>query len=433
MNSKTDSETMKSLGIFKTPGTRDVIEKSQWVRFRPLGQSLDSSAPVDLFIPGAGTDYLDLARSLLEVKLKVINTDGSDMLLEDEIGIINNILHSLWSQIDVYLNTVLMSSSDNYHYTAYFDTLLFNDKSVKDTRLQCQGFFKDTNSVFDTTLVNVGGNEGLLQRYTLIKLSKECQFSGNVLADVCKTKRFIINGVDLHLRLWPNKHDLLLVKPESNAKTFKIKILDVAFNACKVSLKPEVFAAQHSQLFKTPAIYPYTRTRIQTNIINTGTYQWREDNVFQFERPSRIFIAFVKSTAYSGSLTKNPFNFLNMKVSSMGLYVDGVSIPNEPMKLNFENESTLDGYHALFTSLGIDQADHSIDISREDFNYGYAIFSFDLTGSADDAFLVDSRTANIRIECRFDAATSESITAVILGHFPDYFEVDATRNIIKRK
>ena len=66
------SETLKSLGIFKTPDTRDVVEKCQWVRFRPLVQSLDSSAPVDLFVPGAGTDYLDLARSLLEVKLKVL-------------------------------------------------------------------------------------------------------------------------------------------------------------------------------------------------------------------------------------------------------------------------------------------------------------------------------------------------------------------------
>ena len=96
MDHDTDSETLKSLSIFKSPGTRNVVEKSQWVRFRPLGQSLDNSAPVDLFIPGSGTDYLDLARSLLEVKIKVINEDGSDMTIDDEIGIVNNMLHSIW-------------------------------------------------------------------------------------------------------------------------------------------------------------------------------------------------------------------------------------------------------------------------------------------------------------------------------------------------
>ena len=95
MDSKTDSKTIQSLGIFKTPPTKDVIEKTQWVRFRPLGQSLDNSAPVDLFIPGSGTEYLDLARSLLEVKFKVVNTDGTDMVLENEVGIVNNILHTI--------------------------------------------------------------------------------------------------------------------------------------------------------------------------------------------------------------------------------------------------------------------------------------------------------------------------------------------------
>ena len=66
--------------------------------------SLDSGGPIEFLIPGSGDDYLDLANTMLHVLVKVTRADGGDLDLVDSVGPANNWLHSLFSQVDVYLN-----------------------------------------------------------------------------------------------------------------------------------------------------------------------------------------------------------------------------------------------------------------------------------------------------------------------------------------
>ena len=71
---------------------------------------------------------------------------------DDHLSIINLPLQSLWSQIKVFLNKQIVSSStNNYTYKAYLETLLFNVKNIKEMRLQMQGWYKDTPGVLDAT------------------------------------------------------------------------------------------------------------------------------------------------------------------------------------------------------------------------------------------------------------------------------------------
>ena len=65
--------------------------------------SLDSSGPMEFLITGSGNDYLDLANTKLHVQVKVTRANGDDLDLADPVGPVNNWLHSLFSQVDVYL------------------------------------------------------------------------------------------------------------------------------------------------------------------------------------------------------------------------------------------------------------------------------------------------------------------------------------------
>ena len=68
-------------------------------------------------------------------------------------------------------------------------------------------------------------------------------------------------------------------------------------HACKISVAPEIMVAHNAMLAKTPAKYPYDRTRILTYALPTGSYLFREDNLFQFEKPDKIIVGFVSSAA----------------------------------------------------------------------------------------------------------------------------------------
>ena len=96
-------EGVKSeLDLFTVPPTQNSIVDSRIVEHQPMA-SLDSGGPIEILIPGSGDDYLDLANTMLHVQVKVTRADGDDLLLALPVGPVNNWLHSLFSQVDVYL------------------------------------------------------------------------------------------------------------------------------------------------------------------------------------------------------------------------------------------------------------------------------------------------------------------------------------------
>ena len=117
--SKHSCECTKSeLDLFSVPPTQTSILKGQWVQYNPLTNIVDSDS-IEFNITGSTEHYLDLAHTLLNVKAKVVNENGTDLGDDVPVGPVNLMLHSLFSEVDVTLNDKLISSSSNtYPYRA---------------------------------------------------------------------------------------------------------------------------------------------------------------------------------------------------------------------------------------------------------------------------------------------------------------------------
>ena len=63
-------------------------------------------------------------------------------------------------------------------------------------------------------------------------------------------------------------------------------------------------------------------------------------------------MATTENAAFTGSYNKNPFLFKHNHLTSAGACVDGISIPANPITLNFQNGDFPDGYRSLFTTTG---------------------------------------------------------------------------------
>ncbi|KAJ8665381.1 hypothetical protein QAD02_007043 [Eretmocerus hayati] len=81
-------------------------------------------------LSGNGDEYIDLAHTLLslEVSLQAPENDDYDAATVSALGIcgpVNNFMHSLFNQVDVFLNQKPVSPPNYlYAYGAYIETLL---------------------------------------------------------------------------------------------------------------------------------------------------------------------------------------------------------------------------------------------------------------------------------------------------------------------
>ena len=93
----------EALNLFTVPSTQTAVDDMFYQDCRSISQ-ISGQSPIEFHLSGQnGMEYLDLSRSRLYVKLKIINSDGTTLTSNEKVGPVNLLLQSLWSQIDVTL------------------------------------------------------------------------------------------------------------------------------------------------------------------------------------------------------------------------------------------------------------------------------------------------------------------------------------------
>lgn len=118
---------MDSLELFQVPATNVALEESKWVEYYPVSSTLQSdTAPIEFDFKGQGDEYLDLSQTYLQLCCKFTKSDGTNLTGANSTSTpVNNILHSLFTEIDVSLNgKVISPGTDTYPYKAYLEKLL---------------------------------------------------------------------------------------------------------------------------------------------------------------------------------------------------------------------------------------------------------------------------------------------------------------------
>ena len=139
-------------------------------------------------IPGNSSQYIDLGRSKLYVKLKVKRTDHTEFDIEKkETAVsINMILHSMWSSVDIKMNrTLVRTSGTDYMYKALFENLLNYNDNAERIQLSSIGFSGESGDFSQTHPNSIPFNHGLKARHSWFKDVKTVEFMGPLMADIC--------------------------------------------------------------------------------------------------------------------------------------------------------------------------------------------------------------------------------------------------------
>jgi len=422
--------TKSELDLFSVPPTQTSIESGTYVEYHPIS-SITGSGPIEFDISASGEDYMDLANSYLFVKAKIQRADGANMDNADQVGPVNNFLHSMFSQIDIQLNGTLVSSSTNtYPYRAYIENLLSYGPAAKNSHLTAALFYKDTAGKMDhTNPLADDANSGLKTRATFTNRNRVVDLMGRLHSDIFFQPRYMLNDVNVKIRMTRSRNEFALVWAGDNA--FRVSIVSAALFVRKVKLNPSVYLAHAKTLETGMAKYPIRRVVCKTFTIPTGYRDVSHEKLFSGQLPVRLVIGCVDNDAFNGNNAKNPFNFKHFSLTELALYLDGQQQGIKPIKANFGSNEFVRSYMTLFSGTGKDNRDEGNDLERKEYEHGYTLYAFDLTPDlGDNEHFNLAKQGSVRLDMKFGAALPNTVTVVAYAEFESVIEIDRSRNVV---
>lgn len=413
--------TKSELDLLLTPETQTAVLKGNWINVSKQG-TLDGDSPVVFYVPGDGENYLDLANSYVYFQFSVRDAAGAEIKDTDKVAPVNYFLHSAFSLVEIFLgDTKITQSSNTYPYRAMFEVLLNENRESKETLCTTSMFYKDTTQKFDEFSQS---NSGWNKRATLCKDGKKFECFGRLHADIFLQDRYLLNNVPITIKMSRSSPQFCL---HAAAGDYSIKIHEAQLHLRQVTLNPDVLLGHALAMERTNAKYPIRRVEMKMFNIASGTTSVTQ-NIANGIMPTRVVFGLVDSDAYTGILSKSPFEFKHFNMSSVGLTLNGSSVPYSKMKLDFSNNLTMMGYNSLFT--GIDNFNKGNNIIREEWSNGYTIFAFDLTSDLCSGSHLDLiEKGNLNIEIDFKLAVPNSVSCVVYMEHQKIIEITKDRKV----
>lgn len=213
------------------------------------------------------------------------------------------------------------------------------------------------------------------------------------------------------LLLW-----VVRLQPTTNFSTLRVRTLHFAD-----STKPDHLQIMQGQKGNPAPPGIYTLTVIPT-----------ETDLFNGLVPQCIIFGMVRNDAFSGSLTRNPFNFHLFGLDAIRLTVSREETPYSA--LDVIGGKKIDGYNTLFSGSGDINCGHGLDIDREDciWENGYGLFRFDSTpaGSRHPNYLVPRRSGNVNRYLNFHTPTPAVINLIVYAGLQNQLEIDRNRRVM---
>ena len=469
------------IDLFSVPPTQQSLERGRWIDYAPLSSVENTDSPINFLVTGTD-EYIDLSKTILTVTGKIVKDNESvlDGAAQADVAPVNNFLHSLFKQVDVYLNGKQVTPAmGTYPYRAYIETLLNYDVSAKESQFSSALYYKDTATkmneagslpssktitltaasvVDENTDVVVSipvpgtGNQGFAKRSKFIQNSKQFVLSGPIFADIFMSDRLLLNMLDLRVVLNRSNNAFCLMDlsnasdPTKPQVKPKVQLSHVELKIRKVKLDQAVSDGIERMLKQTPALYPIRRLECKILTVPQNLPSTRQDNIFSGLIPKTFVVGFVTADAAGGVYHQNPYNFAHFGVTSLSLTANGEEIPFKqltlkyPKKANGEIDTTAgeddaldfdEAYNTLFSGTGKIYSNAGLDIDRDDYPGGFALYAFDLTPDMckSSQYFNTVQRGSLSLALTF-SSQKEALALVCYGDFENVIRIDAERNAI---
>ena len=439
-----------TLDLFKIPPTDLSMSSCRFVPINPFTTGIN---PVDFQIDPQ-EDYIDLNRSYFEVELQMKNAaDNANLVAADTLFPVNNLAHSLFKQINVRLNGTLISpQTDTYHYKAYLETLLNNNRQDGETILQPEGWFNGIN-VPDALTANqldlahadfaalsqdtqevVRGMKGLLADFVG---GNKVTLRFKPYLEVFHLSKALVPGVQLQIQMYFNSPDMFTMRFQG-AKALRLRQEDVKVKLylAQVRVTASIYRELRNSMLEGKTVtYPTVRSEIRTYSHPADQRYFECNNPFHNQLPNVLVVALIEAAAFNGDVTKYPFSFKKFNVTSVKQLVRGEEYPYETLELQHDSGAKdRRGYYRLLQASGSLRKSTGNMIRREDWGQDKhcTLFVFDNTanGNLHSSVLNPKQSGDLRLVINFGANPGENLTVLLYGEFENILEIDRNKTVV---
>ena len=416
--------------VFAPPNVETATKRELITEYRSISE-VKTNKTIEFNVPNSSLYYIDLSRSKLCIKVRIIK--GVERVgKSNEVGLINNALHSIWNQVDVTLNQTPIGSEMGRHYAykSILDSLLYCSTAELESKGQASFFYKDTAGAMDNpSIANM--NKGLFKRFEMTYTGDEVQLEGVMNHDVMSIKQFIPNGVGINIKLYPARNEFALMSVEED-QDYKVDVTDVTFKVQYIEPTNQLLIGHAEALSKSPAIFPYTKSIIKPSTIPAYVQTWSVDTLFANEIPDTLIVAMVDSEAYTGSYNLNPFNFQHFGLTNLTFYIEGFPMNSTSFSPDFDKKHYSTEYLSLFEGLSEEERVRGVGniINYKDFATGYAIFKINISDGLRKNFTPLCQRGQTRLRFRFKEQLKRPVSVICYGKVSSVLQIDKAKNVI---
>ena len=221
--------------------------------------------------------FTDLRSTRLFIRERVIKGDRTRLDNADETLLVNNALHSLFSNCEVYLNNEQFHSANSlYAHQAFVSAEFSGTKGTKESLSQCQGYRYE-----------VEPNEFTKRPFTDVVFQKdkdEFTFYGPLAIGLSACETLLLPNVNLRLKLMRSSSAFYMI--DTGGLNSEAIILEACLFSRQVAISDNWMISCKSRLLREPAILYYNEElpkRLSFPLDRTSLYKKIYFQTNQFE------------------------------------------------------------------------------------------------------------------------------------------------------
>ena len=453
-----------ALQVFAVPKTNTSMLGVRFTQLRPVTTGIN---PMEFLIPATDA-FLDLNRSYFEMELRLKDT-GGNLAVGGTLYPVTNIAHTIIKQLSVHVNSVLLEpQTDHYHYKAFFQTLLNNNRQDGETILTPQGWYNDfdtppqvTANTDNTGHADYKNASQSQQNGVEARKKAMYRFTGGKfhtlfftpMSPLFHTGKLLIPQQEVSIKMYFNDPSVYMVGPGTAGAALTTDDIKMTLNLCQITVSPQLYRTITASRSKSPAMYPLVATKIRTFSMPNGVKDFDQDQLFTNRVPVRVLVGLLHNDAFNGAKSRSPFCFQKFGLTVIRMTINGEEYPYKNALELVHNDGSKDyhGYRRLLentsafqkgepsmvlldmwgqvTKLGaqVSGADTLVEASG---NMTLFAFNFTPDGLPDASNFHPPQSGNVRLQFRLNASPGHAVTVLIYAEFENVMEINDNNGVL---
>ena len=453
-----------ALQVFAVPKTNTSMLGVRFTQLRPVTTGIN---PMEFLIPATDA-FLDLNRSYFEMELRLKDT-GGNMDKDDKLFPVTNLAHTIVKQLSVHVNSVLLEpQTDHYHYKAFFQTLLNNNRQDGESILAPQGWYNDfdlpatvtANNLDSSTPHNDYKNLTDPQKRTVKAMQKALwPFTGGKfhtlfftpMSPLFHTGKLLIPQQEVSIKMYFNDPSIYMVGSGTAGAALTTDDIKMTLNLCQITVSPQLYRTITAARGKSPAMYPLVASKIRTFSIPNGVKDFDQDQLFTNRVPTRVLVGLLHNDAFNGAKARSPFCFEKFGLTVIRMTINGEEYPYKNALELVHNDGSKDfhGYRRLLENTSAFQkgepsmvlpdmwGDLTAKLNNDSSalitpNGNVTLFAFNFTpdGLPDASNFHPPQSGNVRLQFRLNASPGHAVTVLIYAEFENVMEINDNNGVL---